>query len=222
VRFFSDPFADSLHYSLSRVDLVLRYGIPCVADFGALRMIVEKSVSTLKQLGSSQYSSAMRPQLLEWYKTVTEAGEAVETLEKVQMKWLRQEVLLTSMTLEEHVPLSTSLFAQIRAKIAKAFQRLRQEESLVAAFKNSFLIQDFSDLSLALDETETAMHSALWALRISSPGLFFLSDRELVDLMDASHRDIQRAEYYIGKILPWFKSLILDDEVSCEVNRQAP
>jgi len=86
----------------------------------------------------------------------------------------------------------------------------------MSAFKNATLIRGFSDVSLSLDETEESMASALWALRVSSPSLFFLTDLELVDLMDASHNDLQRAEYHIGKILPWFESLILEENADVE------
>jgi len=85
-----------------------------VRDFEALREIVQHSLATLKQLGSSQYSAAMRPQLLDWYRTVTEAREAVDAVASAQKKWLRQEAILSSMALEDNVPLTYNLFTEIR------------------------------------------------------------------------------------------------------------
>lgn len=60
-----------------------------------------------------------------------------------------------------------------------------------------------------MDETAAALDSALWTLRVGSPGLFFLTDAELLDLMSDSYHDVGATEHYLGKIFPWFSKLVL-------------
>ncbi len=98
----------------NRLDMVERHGAPTVRDFTQLHETVERSLTTLRQLGSSQYSTAMRAQLLEWFSTVDAARDAVKVLKSAQDKWLRQDAALTSMAFQEAMPLTCQLFQTLR------------------------------------------------------------------------------------------------------------
>ncbi len=98
----------------NRLDMTPRHGISSVRDFTQLHETVDRSLTTLRQLGSSQYSTAMRAQLLEWFQIVDGAAAAVDVIQAAQEKWLRQDMALSSMAFEEEVPLTFQLFQTLR------------------------------------------------------------------------------------------------------------
>ncbi len=111
---------------------------------------------------------------------------------------------------ELHVFVQSLLLFISRSRLATCFEALARADSLIAVFRDSQrLLRAVGDVSLGLDETEASLDSALWALRTASPGLFFLTDGELLDLMSVSYHDIGATEHYLGKIFPWFSKLVL-------------
>ncbi len=97
--------------------MVVRHGVPSVRDFTTLHETVDRSLTTLRQLGSSRYSTAMRAQLLEWFRIVDGAAAAVDVLRAAQEKWLTQDMVLSSMAFEEEVPFTFQLFKALRLSL---------------------------------------------------------------------------------------------------------
>ena len=100
--------------------MVVRHGIPSVRDFSQLHETVNRSLTTLRQLGSSKYSTAMRAQLLEWFQIVDGAAAAVDVIQAAQEKWLTQDMVLSSMAFEEEVPLTFQLFQALRYEVSNS------------------------------------------------------------------------------------------------------
>lgn len=209
-----------LSWTGQKLKMTPRHGVPTIMDFAQVNDIIVKSLTTLKQLGSSQFSTDMRPQLLDWYKVVDEAQDILQVLQKVQEMWLEQDSLLTSMTTEDEMPDDYANFKRIRNEVEKLFHGLNQSESLLAAFQNPDLMSQCLGILSSLEETKTAAKQSLMSLRCGSPWLFFLNDGDLRSLMSSSKNDIRAIEPYLFKIFPWFSNLILVPETETVMTKQ--
>jgi hypothetical protein len=54
----------------------------------------------------------MRDQLIDWYKTVCDAKEAIDVIKTAQTSWITQDAPLTSMPFEDENPLVFQLFQE--------------------------------------------------------------------------------------------------------------
>ena len=217
-----DGLVDNLRRSWTETHLAMtpRHGIPTVEDFRGLYATVAKSLRTLKQLGSSQYSADMRDQLVGWYGTVREAKKAIDVIKTTQNLWLSQDAPLTSMPFEEENPSAFALFQEIRLRLKRDFFQLSQATSVVDALSDKDLVSSFDDSRLALEDTAAELPNALLAIRVSSPRLFFLADEELIDMLNLSYQNISQMERYLARLFPWFHRLLLVEGTELKVTRR--
>ena len=217
-----DGLVDNLRRSWTETQLVMtpRHGIPTVDDFRGLYATVAKSLRTLKQLGSSQYSAEMRDQLVGWYRTVREAKRAIDIIKRTQNSWLSQDAPFTSMPFEEENPSAFAYFKEIRLRLTRDFSKLSRASSLMEALSDKELISSIDDSRLALEDTAAELPNALLAIRVSSPRLFFLADEDLLDMMKFSYQDIRQMERYLARLYPWFHRLIIVKGTELRVTRR--
>ena len=166
-----DELVSQLKRSWTEQRLVteLRHGVPTVQDFAPLYDTVTRSRLTLKQLGSSQYSTEMKAQLLEWHSTVGSAEEALDVFKSAQGMFLRLDLALGSMVVEEELGATHAHFKVLRGKVERAFDSLAGKASLMDACGDAELVGQMRDLSLGLEEAATAVKTVLYAMRSSSP-----------------------------------------------------
>ena len=217
-----DVLVDNLRRSWTERRLVMtpRHGVPMVADFPGLYATVTESMRTLKQLGSSQYSTGMGDQLVGWYKTVREAKAAIDVIKTTQKLWLAQDAPFTSMPFEEENPSAFAFFRAIRSRLARDFNRLSQAASLVGALSDKDLISSIDDSRLALEDVAAELPNALLAVRVASPRLFFLADEELLEMLDVSYQNICQMERYLARIFPCIRRLLLVEGTELQVTRR--
>ena len=217
-----DGLVDNLRRSWTESHLAMtpRHGIPTVEDFQGLYATVAKSLRTLKQLGSSQYSADMRDQLVGWYRTVREAKKAIDVIKTTQNLWLTQDALFTSMPFEEENPSAFAYFHEIRLRLKRDFFQLSQAPSVMVALSNKDLVSSIDDSRLALEDTASEIPNALMAVRVSSPRLFFLADEELLDMLNLSYQNISKMERYLARLFPWFHRLLLVKGTELRVTRR--
>ncbi len=185
-------------------------------DFPKFFCTVRRSLGTLRQLGAAaQYGIEMRQELLAWFSRIRSAAGAASTVRSAQVQWLLQEAPLSSLTTAESIPADTAdLFTTTRSRLAALFSHMAANPtSVLKVFKedSDLICAVQRDLAPALHQTRLALTPALCALRKSSPLLFFLSDDECLSLMFTAYKNIKAIEVYLGRIFPWFKSLLLED-----------
>ena len=217
-----DELVDNLKKSWTekRLEMTPKHGVPCVKDFVPLYETVSQSILTLQQLGSSQYSTEMREQLIDWYKTVENARESLNVIKMTQEKFLLLDLPLNSLVVEEELPIVFQQFSSNRRKLLETFVTMSEKPSLISAFGDNDLINGLKDINKSLEESEDSLPNVLWAIRISSPWLFFLSDSELLRMMSKSYQDIKTTEVYLSKIFPWFNSMLTVPGTDTEVTRR--
>lgn len=191
----------------NKLEMELFHNIYKVKNFSVIYETISKSRLTLKQLGSSQYGTEMRSQLVEWFRVVEMASKAIEVIKAIQEEWLRQEHLLNSMLCEEEMPFVHTLFMKIRGKLAFWFHTLYQAQCIKDIVCDEELVLTLMDIKISLRETAKSVSTALNAMRLRSPMLFFLDDDEIVSLMANCHQDIKALEMYLFKIFSWFLAL---------------
>ena len=207
-------------WTKQRLDIVVVHGMPTVKDFQALYNIIQSSVDTLRELGMSRYSLAMKDDLVKWCGVVEKAERFVNVLRDVQNLWLCQEVPLTTMVIQDNHPWTYTYFGAIRNRLANKMSKLEAAESLVDALVNDNDFLAFCDLQMSLKETEQALPPALWSLRSDSPRLFFLSDTDLLQMLCKSHNNLPALHSYLDKMFPWFSSLVLKEGTCLQVVKQ--
>ena len=198
-----------LSWTGQTLEMQIRHGIPTVKDFSVVNDVINKSMTTLKQLGSSHYSTEMRPTLQNWYEIVDGAKVVIDLLKKVQNTWLKQDSLLMSMTFEEQNSKQHVKFKETRQHISELFKVVGNSKSLLQVFQGHELLNQLESIQSLLGETEEDSKKAMWSVRLGSPFMFFLSDTEVEDLMCKSVNHIKAMEPFLFKIFPWFSSLTL-------------
>ncbi len=217
-----DGLIDNLRQSWSerKLPMAVRHGVPTVEDFGTVHHTIRDSLRTLRQLGSSQYSTEMRDQLLTWYGTVCDARRSVDVIKRAQTSWLEQDAPLTSMLFEDDNPMMASCFRNVRERISRDFRNLDKAKSLVEALGDQVLLRSFEDTLLMLEETAVCVPSALTAIRTGSPRLFFMADDDLLKMLNESYQDIWAMERYMPSVYPWFAGLILVEGTETKVTKR--
>jgi hypothetical protein len=108
----------------------------------------------------------------------------------------------------------------VRARVERDFNVLFKAPSLMGALGDKDLVESIRDTVLALEETSASLPSALQAIRVSSPRLFFLSDDNLLELLNVTYHDIRATERFMTSIFSWFSSLIIVDGTELRVTRR--
>ena len=218
-----DELVDNLKKSWTeqKLEMTERHGgVPCVKNFAPLFETVTQSILTLQQLGSSQYSTEMREQLIDWYKTVENARESLNIIKEVQEKFLLLDLPLNSLVVEEEIPFVFEQFSSTRRKLIRALVAISEKPSLISALGEEDLINCLVDIRTSLEESEENLPTVLWAIRISSPWLFFLDDSQVLDMMSNSFNNIHATEAYLAKIFPWFHSMVAVPGTASQVTRR--
>ena len=207
-------------WSERKPETVEVHGMPTIQDFNSLYDTIDSSISTLRELGMSRYSSEMKEDLLEWCGVVEKAEKFIEVLKDAQELWLFQEVPLSSMAVQDNHPWAFEHFSIVRSKLFSQMAKFRDSGSLLEAFTDDEGYLVMRDILLSLKETHRSLVAALWSLRSDSPRLFFLSDRDLLQMLCQCHNNLPALHQFLQKMFPWFSSLVLVENTDLTVSKK--
>ncbi|XP_040575196.1 uncharacterized protein [Lepeophtheirus salmonis] len=203
-------------WTKTRVETRVRHGILIVDNFDFLFNTWESSFITLRQLGKSRYLQQFNERLLTWSGRLEFVKTFIELLKSVQNLWAIQDVPFSCLMFKEELPSVHEYFQRTKAAFVLAMNTIIESPNILESFHNEDNYFILTDIKLHFTKTQSHLTDSLRATRLSSPRLFFLSDEELLRLLENSVGNLSALNPYLYLMFTSVQSVLFTEGDSHE------